>query len=287
MNYPGIIVNTEYHHTTALSLYVSLEKINKKPVFFYCCDKDRFKFQHMCGEMGLRLTDKQPDVSFVVTASEKETGLCPGLSGFNRDKLIFVHHRPLTDCKLDKKHMHIANGIYEKIFSNNFFYQCEMPQQFLNNHREDKIAVIARFNENKINTKFILNNIQHSMEFVGMGSKAFVEKNNLNNSFYDFCDNLAFYKNLNRFKFFLIPYSLEQNNDYFSKKISETVTLSIAYKIPIIAEKSFLEFHNIQGISIDNKEAYNYNMLLNYLEQYQNKARNHNKEVLSLYLNNL
>ena len=287
MNYPGIIVNTEYHHTTALSLYVSLEKINKKPVFLYCCDRDRFKFQHMCGVMGLRLTDKQPDVSFVITASEKETGLCPGLSRFNRNKLIFVHHRPLSDCKLDTAHMHIANGIYEKTFSNNFFYQCEMPQQFISSLREDKIAVIARFNENKINTKFILNNIQHSMEFVGMGSKAFVEKNNLNNSFYDFCDNLAFYRNLNRFKFLFIPYSMEQDKDYFSKKISETVTLSIAYKIPIIAEKGFLEFHNIQGIPIDNKEAYNYNMLLNYLQQYQNESRDHNKEVLSLYLNNL
>jgi hypothetical protein len=240
----------------------------------------------MCRELGLRLTDKQPDVSFVITASEKETGECPNLFKFNRNKLILVHHRPLRDCKLDKNHKHIANGIYEKSFSNNFFYQCEMPQQLIHNHKEDRTAVIARFNENKINTKLILNNIQDNIEFVGMGSKAFVEKNNLNNSFYDFCDNLTFYKNLNRFKFFLIPYSIEQDKDYFSKKISETVSLSIAYKIPIIAEKSFLEFHNIQGISIDNKETYNYNMLLNYLEQYQNKSRDHNKEVLRLYLSN-
>lgn len=298
----GIIVNTEYHHATALSIYESLKFLGLSPALYHHNPNDKYSLKELCIIHNLTLAQAPCfDISIVITALESNNKIPefytnPIFRGTNN--LIFVHHRPLS-CgeSIIKKYFplskNIANGIYEKPFSENYFFQTETPLN-LNASRESTIGVTSRFFENKISTEYISSFIQknkYNVKLLGEGSLEIARQiNSGNTNTTDLCSHVNFYKQLAGFKFLLMPYD-SSKADYTSIRTSESLTHSIANRIPLIAHKKILKYNNLKQIDsadcniIDILNSENkYNILIEELTAFQNNARKHNNNIFKKIL---
>ncbi len=300
----GIIINTEYHHATALSIYQSLRHLNLSPRFYYNCSVDKFKFNELCVHNNLAITKESDfDINIIITAQESH-GYIPGFNfnynpAFNnKSDFIFIHHRPLK-YGIDniKKHfpnsINIANGTYESPFSNDYFFQTESPvtQHAMKNNT---IGVVSRFFENKISMEYVNTFLQKNncnMHLLGEGSaitQAQIKYANIQST--DLCSHYEFYEALSKFNALLIPYSA-QMDEYTGLKITEALTHSIAHKIPIIANKKFLEYYNLKQIDSSFShildilaDEIKYNLLKDELKVFQNNSREHNNKLFERIL---
>ena len=300
----GIIINTEYHHTTALSIYKSLRHLNLSPRFHYNCSLDKFKFNELCAHNNLPITtDTYFDINIIITAQESH-GYIPGFNfNFNpvfnnKSDFIFIHNRPLK-FGIDniKKHfpdsINIANGTYESPFSNDYFFQTESPVT-LHSEKKNSIGVVSRFFENKISIEYVNTFLQKNncnMHLLGEGSsgtRAQIKHGNIQNT--DVCSHYEFYKVLSKFNALLIPYSV-QMEEYTGLKITETLTHSIVHKIPMIANKKFLKYYNLKQIDSNFSNILDiltdeskYNLLKDELQLFQNNSRVHNNKLFKRIL---
>ena len=298
----GIIVNTEYHHATALSIYKSLQCLGLSPMFYHHNPCDKYNFKELCNLYKLPLTQVPCfDVSIVITALESNNKIPEFYTNpvfRETNNFIFVHHRPLSHGEsIIKKYFplskNIANGVYEKSFSENYFFQTETPLN-LNACKENIIGVTSRFFENKISIEYISSFMQKnncSIKLLGEGSKETIKQIHSSNAkTIDLCSHADFYKQIAGFKFLLIPYD-SSKVDYTSIKTSESLTHSIANKIPLIANKKFLEYNSLKQIDsadcnimdILNNEN-KYSILTEELAAFQNNARNHNNNIFKKVL---
>jgi hypothetical protein len=298
----GIIVNTEYHHATALSIYESLRHLNLRPVFYHHNPIDRYNFKGFCNFYKLPLVQTPCfDVSIVITALESndkipEFFVNPAFR--QKNKFIFVHHRPLNFGeniikKYFPKSKNIANGIYEKPFSQNYFFQTETPL-CLENTRQNRIGITSRFFENKISIEYIVSFLKKNdceCYLLGEGSKNTIKEINYEKvKAIDFCNHKEFYDDISKLKFLLIPYD-ERKEEYTSTKTSESLTHCIANKIPLIANKKLLEHNGLKQIDYSDSnlmDIFNnenkYKLLKDELILFQNNARNHNNSVFKKIL---
>jgi len=298
----GIIVNTEYHHATALSIYKSLQCLGLSPMFYHHNPCDKYNFKELCNLYKLPLVETPHfDISIVITALESnnkipEFFINPAFR--QKNNFIFVHHRPLSvgESVIKKyfpKSKNIANGIYEKPFSENYFFQTETPLN-LNAPRENTVGVTSRFFKNKISKEYIISFLQKNncdAYLIGEGSKDIIKQINCDKiKAIDFCSHMEFYKQISKFKLLLIPYDNEKK-EYITIKTSESFTHCIANKIPLITNKKLLEHNGLRQIDytdcnlmdIFNNEN-KYNLLKDELIFVQNNCRIHNNNIFKKIL---
>jgi len=298
----GIIVNTEYHHATALSIYKSLECLGLSPMFYHHAPNDKYGFKELCNLYKLSLTHVPCfDTSIIITALESNNKIPEFHTNpvfRETNNFIFVHHRPLSHGEsIVKKYFplskNIANGVYEKPFSENYFFQTETPLN-LNACKKNIIGITSRFFENKISKEYISSFMQKnncSIKLLGEGSKETIKQIYSSNAeAIDQCSHADFYRQIAGLKLLLIPYD-SSKADYTSIKTSESLTHSIANKIPLIANKKFLVYNGLKQIDsadcniidILNNEN-KYSILTEELTAFQNNARNHNNNIFKKLL---
>ena len=299
----GIVVNTEYHHATALSIYQTLKFLNLSPIIYYNNPIDKYNFKELCSEYKIPLTTTACFEKAIVITAIDSNNIIPG---FHHDPVfkqkcdfIFVHHRPLhlkenIIMKYFPLAKNIANGIYEKSYSRKYFYQTESPI-LLQNNRENIIGVTSRFFENKISMNFInfaTQKLDYTFHLIGEGSKNIAKyMNNDRVKAIDLCNHITFFTEISKLKALLIPYDYDKK-EYTSIKTSESLTHSIAHKIPLIANTEFLNHNGFLQLSLYNSDIEalenkdKYNKLTDELALLQNKARQHNniafKELLEI-----
>jgi hypothetical protein len=300
----GIIVNTEYHHATALSIYQTLKFLNLSSIIYYNNPTDKYNLKELCSEYKIPLTTAVCFEKAIVITAIDSNNIIPGYhyDPVFRQKcdFIFVHHRPLhLKENIIKKYFpfakNIANGIYEKPYSKRYFYQTESPI-LLQNNRKNIIGVTSRFFENKISIDFInfaTKKLEYIFHLIGEGSNSIAKYiNNDRVKAIDLCNHTIFFTEISKLKVLLIPYDCDKR-EYTSIKTSESLTHSIAHKIPLIANTDFLSHNGLLQLSLYNsdiEEAFQnkdkYNKLIDELALLQNKARQHNnvifKELLEI-----
>jgi hypothetical protein len=292
----GIVVNTEYHHATALSIYETLRALNLSPIIYYNNLIDKYNFKGLCKEYKIPMTHVPCFEKAIVITAIESNNVIPG---FHHDSIfkqkcdfIFVHHRPLHYKEnIIKRYFprskNIANGVYEKPYSQKYFYQTESPV-ILQNNRENIIGVTSRFFENKISMDFInfaIQKLDCTFHLIGEGSKNTAKCINSDRvKAIDLCDHMTFFNEISKLKALLIPYDCDKK-EYTYIKTSESLTHSIAHKIPMIANAEFLNHNGLLQLSLYNTDIgaiqnkNKYNQLIEELALSQNKARTHNNIV--------
>lgn len=287
----GIILNTDYHYATGLSLYSTLERMMLAPVFYMHNNYDRFNFKGFCKSQGLRiLPNVEFDTAFVITAREKN--IVPNFHDNNlkNKKLIFVNHEPSTYNDITKKFfprsLFISNWLYEQKYSNNFFYQIEYPFK-MNSIKENTAGIICNFNyNNRYDPELIhqlINTLSLPIKLIGQGCTNFMDGR---------CSALAnplfedLFLNISKQKYLILPY---KNNDYIERKMSETFHHSLAFEIPLICLSKYKENYPVNFISIDehitkNVESFNMSLFVERARHFKAQAAKHNENIIKQYL---
>jgi len=287
----GIVLNTDYHYATGLSLYSTLTRMGLDPAFYMRNNYDKFNFKGVCASVGLKILPyAEFDTAFVVTAREKD--IVPNFHDKNlkHKKLIFVNHEPSTHNNITKKFfpssLLISNWSYEQKYSNNFFYQIEYPFK-MNSIKENTAGIICNFNyNNSYNLELIqqlTNTLALPVKLIGQ------ESNNVMNDKCSVLTNPLFedlFLSISKQKYLILPYI---NDDYVDSKMSETFHHSLAFEIPLICLSKYKESYPIDFIPIDdhtvkNIENFDMPLFVEQVRQFKEKAITHNSNIIEQYL---
>jgi len=287
----GIILNTDYHYATGLSLYSTLERMMLTPVFYIHNNYDRFNFKGFCKSFGLRiLPNVEFDTAFVVTAREKN--IVPNFHDKNlkHKKLIFVNHEPSTCNDITKKFFpscsFISNWSYEQKYSNNFFYQVELPFK-INSIKENTAGIICNF---KYNNNYNVELIQQLTGTLSLPIKLIGQESS--NVIKDKCSVVAnplfedLFLSISKQKYLILPY---KNDDYVDRKMSETFHHSLAFEIPLICLPKYKENYPVNFIPIDdhvikNIENFNMSFFVEQARHFKAQAATHNENIIQQHL---